>query len=237
MYNKNYLLKNVGYFQNYIYKYKNYAVNTNILEPFLLENKSYIIYIMYKNGFQENLTGICYFTNYIEFLKLLESSLSQKLMQLDRKEINGLSIIIKVWIYKQIALQRQIKRDQEIFNKKLIKFQKVLEKLIDYKVKTNNKQQEYSRFLTDKILNKELKPVLHIKVIDEDMQMECLKHVLNLMSKKWPGITHDTFKYWIKRTIKLYQDNFEHNDKWEIDVKNKKNVNTQKIKSIIYMFK
>ena len=96
MYNKNYILKNVGYFQNYIYKYKNYAVNKNILEPFLLENKSYIIYIMYKNGFEENLTGICYFNNYIEFIKLLESSVSQKLMQLDIKEINGLSIIIKV---------------------------------------------------------------------------------------------------------------------------------------------
>ena len=82
MYNKNYTLKNVGYFQNYIYKYKNYAVNTNILEPFLLENKSYIIYIKYKNGFEENLTGICYFNNYIEFHKLLESSLSQKLIKL-----------------------------------------------------------------------------------------------------------------------------------------------------------
>ena len=219
MYNKNYIIKNVGYFQNYVYKYKNYLVNKNILEPFLLENKSYIIYIKYKNGFEENLTGICYFTNYIEFLKLLECKLAEKVMLLDNKEINGLFIIIKIWIYKQIALQRQIKRDQEIFNKKLIKFQKVLEKLIDYKVRTNNGQQEFSRFLTDKILTKELKPVLHIKVIDEDMQIECLKHVLNLMSKKWPGITHDKFKYWIKRTIKLYQDNLEHDDKWEIEKK------------------
>lgn len=222
MYNKNYIIKNVGYFQNYVYKYKNYLVNKNILEPFLLENKSYIIYVKYKNGFEENLTGICYFTNYIEFLKLLECKLSEKVMLLDNKEINGLFVIIKIWIYKQIALQRQIKREQEIFNKKLIRFQKVLEKLIDYKVRTNNGQQEFSRFLTDKILTKELKPVLHIKVIDEDMQIECLKHVLNLMSKKWPGITHDKFKYWIKRTMKLYQDNWEHNDKWEIEIKNKK---------------
>lgn len=224
MYNKNYIIKNVGYFQNYVYKYKNYLVNKNILEPFLLENKSYIIYVKYKNGFEENLTGICYFTNYIDFLNLLDCKLSEKVILLDNKEINGLSIIIKIWIYKQIALQRQIKRDQEIFNKKLIKFQKVLEKLIDYKVRTNNGQQEFSRFLTDKILTKELKPVLHIKVIDEDMQIECLKHVLNLMSKKWPGITHDKFKYWIKRTIKLYQDNLEHDDKWEIEVKNKKSL-------------
>lgn len=222
MYNKNYIIKNVGYFQNYVYKYKNYIVNKNILEPFLLENKSYIIYIMYKNGFEENLTGICYFTNYIEFLKLLECSLNEKIMQLDDKEKNGLSIIIKIWIYKKIALERQIKREQEIFNKKLIRFQKVLEKLIDYKVRTSNGQQEFSRFLADKILTKELKPVLNIKVIDEEQQQECLKHVLNLMSKKWQGIKYDTFKFWIKKTIKLYQDNFEHEDKWEIEIKTKK---------------
>jgi hypothetical protein len=96
MYNKNYILKNVGYFQNYIYKYKNYLLNKNILEPFLLENKSYIIYIMYKNGFEENLTGICYCNNYSEFIELLETCISKKLMQLDSKEINGISIIIKV---------------------------------------------------------------------------------------------------------------------------------------------
>jgi hypothetical protein len=38
--------------------------------------------------------------------------------------------------------------------------------------------------LVDKILTKELKPVLHIKVKDEEKQQECLKHLLNLMSKK-----------------------------------------------------
>ena len=26
MYNKNYIIKNVGYFQNYVYKYKNYLL-------------------------------------------------------------------------------------------------------------------------------------------------------------------------------------------------------------------
>jgi hypothetical protein len=143
-------------------------------------------------------------------------------MQLDSKEINGISIIIKVWIYKQIALERKLKREQEEFNKKLIKFQKVLDKLIDYKVRTSNGHQEYSRFLTDKILNKELKPVLNIKVIDDEMQVECIRHVLNLMSKKWPGVTHSNFKYWMHRTIKLYQDNFEHDDKWEVELKSKK---------------
>lgn len=223
MYNTNYILKNVGYFQNYIYKYKNYLLNKNILEPFLLENKSYIIYIMYRNGFEENLTGICYFNNYIEFLELLEKSLSKKLIQLDIKEINGISIIIKVWNYKQIALERKLKREQEEYDKKFIRFQKVLDKLIDYKVRTNNGLQEYSRFLTDRILNKELKPALHVKVIDEEMQAECLSHLLNLMSKKWPGVTPSQFKYWMHRTIKLYQDNFEQDDKWEIELKSKKN--------------
>jgi hypothetical protein len=96
MYNNNYILKNVGYFQNYIYKYKNYLLNKNILAPFLLENKSYIIYIMYKNGFQENLTGICYCNKYLEFLELLEMCISKKFKQLDAKEISGISIIIKV---------------------------------------------------------------------------------------------------------------------------------------------
>jgi hypothetical protein len=38
--------------------------------------------------------------------------------------------------------------------------------------------------LTEKILTKELKPVLYIKVKDIEAQDECLKHLLNLMSKK-----------------------------------------------------
>lgn len=231
MYNKNYILKNVGYFQNYIYKYKNYLINKNILEPFLLENKSYIIYIMYKNGFEENITGICYFTDYKEFCEILESSLTPRLVVLDPQEIKGLSIIIKVWIYKEIALQRKLKREQEEFDKKLIKFQKVLDKLIDYKVRTSNGQQEYSRFLTDRILTKELKPALHIKVRDEELQADCLKHLLNLMSKKWPGVTFNKFKQWIKHTIQQYQDNYEQDDKWEIVIKNKKDDNNFNIKS------
>jgi hypothetical protein len=147
--------------------------------------------------------------------------ISKKFKQLDAKEISGISIIIKVWIYKQIALERKLKREQEEFNKKLIKFRKVLDKLIDYKVRTSNGLQEYSRFLTDRILNKELKPVLQIKVIDDEMQVECIRHVLNLMSKKWPGVTHTKFKYWIERTIKLYQDNFEQDDKWEVELQKK----------------
>lgn len=87
-------------------------------------------------------------------------------------------------MYKEISEQRKKETEQKEFDKKLIKFQKVLDKIIDYKVKTSNNQQEYSRFLTERILTKELKPVLHIKVRDEEMQQDCLKHLLNLMSKK-----------------------------------------------------
>jgi hypothetical protein len=87
-------------------------------------------------------------------------------------------------MFKEIAAQRKAEKDKKEFIKKLIKFQKTLEKLIIYKVNVSKGSQEYSRFLTDKILTKELKPVLHIKIIDEDMQAECLTHLLNLMSKK-----------------------------------------------------
>jgi hypothetical protein len=50
------------------------------------------------------------------------------------------------------------------------------------------------------------------------------------MSKKWKEVTFYTFKYWMHKTIKMYQDNYEHNDDWEIEIKEKKNevkVNTQ----------
>jgi ribosome-associated translation inhibitor RaiA len=97
-------------------------------------------------------------------------------------------------MHKQIAECRKIETAQKEFDKKLTRFQKVLDKLINYKVNVGCYKQEYSRFLTDKILNKELKPVLHIKVKDEEMQQECLKHLLNLMTKKWVGVSYSTFK-------------------------------------------
>lgn len=220
MYNNNYILKNVGYFQNYIYKYKDYVINKNVLAPFLLKDKSFIIYISNKEE-EENITGICNFNNYTEFIELLDTSINKKIKELDVKNIKNISIIIKIWIYTEIATQRLKETAQKEFDKKLIKFQKVLDKLIDYKVKVSNNQQQYSRFLTDKILTKELKPVLHIKVRDEEMQQECLKHLLNLMSKKWQGVTYAIFKLWVHKTIKLYQDNYEHNDAWEITLKEK----------------
>lgn len=213
MYNKNYIIKNVGYFQNYIYKYKDYLINKNILEPFLLKDKCFIIYISYKDE-EENITGICYKNNYLEFLKLLDEIINKKLKELSIKDLKSLLIIIKIWMYKEIVERRKIETAQKEFNKKLIRFQKVLDKLINYKVKVSSNQQEYSRFLTDKILTKELKPLLHIKVKDEEMQQDCLKHLLNLMSKKWQGVTYTTFQIWVHKTIKVYQDNYEHNDAW-----------------------
>lgn len=219
MYNKDYLLKNVGYFQIYIYKYKDYLINKNILEPFLLQDKYFIIYISYKDV-EYNITGMCYFNNYSEFLNLLDNKLNQHIKNISN--IKNILISVKIWIHKEISEYRIKVTAQKAFDKKLIKFQKVLDKLIVYKVKTSNKEQEYSRFLTDKILTKELKPVLHIKVQDEDLQQECLKHLLNLMSKKWLGVSYNIFKVWMEKTIKIYQDNWEHDDAWEIKEKEKK---------------
>lgn len=221
MYNKNYILKNIGYFQNYIYKYKDYVINPKILEPFLLKDKSYIIYISYKE-IEENLSGICFFNEYIEFLNVLDKKLNEKLKTLDVKMLKSLNIIIKIWVYKEITARRKAEAAQNEFNKRLLKFQKVLDKLITYKVNVSSGKQEYSRFLADKILTKEFKPVLHIKVQDEEVQVECLKHLLNLISKKWKNVSYNVFKHWMHKTIKLYQDNFEHNDAWEIDIKNTK---------------
>jgi hypothetical protein len=130
-------------------------------------------------------------------------------------------IIIKVWLHQEISERRKVETAQKEFDKKLTKFQKVLDKLIVYKVNVSSNKQEYSRFLTDKILTKELKPVLYLKVQDEENQQKCLKHLLNLMSKKWQGVSYNTFKSWMHKTIKLYQDNYEHNDAWEIVIKEK----------------
>jgi F0F1-type ATP synthase delta subunit len=69
----------------------------------------------------------------------------------------------------------------------------------------NNKM--FSRFLSERILTKELKPVLHIKVKDTEKQEECIQHLLNLMSKKWLNVTHDIFKLFFHRAIKVHQDN------------------------------
>jgi hypothetical protein len=64
------------------------------------------------------------------------------------------------------------------------------------------------------VLTKELKPVLCIKVIEESQQEECLRHLLNLMSKKWLNVEFDEFRKYLHITIKKYQDNYEHDDAW-----------------------
>jgi hypothetical protein len=39
------------------------------------------------------------------------------------------------------------------------------------------------------------------------------------MSKKWLNVTHDIFKLFFHRAIKVHQDNWEHNDAWVIEEK------------------
>jgi hypothetical protein len=96
MYNINYTIKNIGYFQNYIYKYKDFLINKNLLDPFLLKDKSYIIYICLKNGIEYNLTGICYFIEYIQFISLLNESLNDLELKLNIKSNEINTIIIKI---------------------------------------------------------------------------------------------------------------------------------------------
>lgn len=95
MYNKNYVIKNIGYFQNYIYKYKDYVINKNVLEPLLLNDKCFIIYISNKDE-EENITGICNFNNYLEFIELLDNNINKKLKELNITNIKNVSIIIKI---------------------------------------------------------------------------------------------------------------------------------------------
>lgn len=216
-YNKNYILKNVGYFHNYIYSYADYIINKNVLEPRLMWYKAGILCFSYKKtGLEENITGLLYFDNdYNEFLFIIDTHIQQKIKSLEVKELKGLSIIIKIWMFTEITDRRAEIAAQKVFDKKLIKFQKVVDYLVDYKVKVGAGLQLSSKFLLEKILTKELKPVLHIKVEDEIKQTECLSHLLNLMLKKWKGVDHYTFKYYFHKAIKGYQDNFEHNDAWE----------------------
>jgi hypothetical protein len=217
IYNTNYIIKSVGYFNNYIYTYKDYAVNKKILSPALISNQIGILYIIYKNKIEENLSGILYFDffyDYNNFVDFVDSNISAKLSNIDMKEIKHLLIVIKIWIYEDIYIQRRIDTSQKEFDKKLLKFQKVVNKLVEYKVNTSNGTAEFSRFLANQILTKELKPVLHIKVQDEIEQEDCLSHLLNLLNKKWPGVQAVVFKDFFHKAIKQHQDNFEHKDMW-----------------------
>lgn len=98
-YNKNYILKNVGYFNNYIYSYSDYEINKNVLVPDLIKYKAGLLCLSYKKtGFEENITGILYFNEYEEFVNLIDNEIQLKLksLSLDKKELKGLSIIIKL---------------------------------------------------------------------------------------------------------------------------------------------
>lgn len=89
-YNIKFSIKHVGYFKNYIYMYKDYLINKNILNPELINNKIGIIYITYKNNVEEHLTGIIYFdffNDYSDFINFTENIISLKINTLDVKEI------------------------------------------------------------------------------------------------------------------------------------------------------
>lgn len=217
-YNINFTIKCVGYFKNYIYTYNDYLINKNILNIELINHQIGILYVAYKNNNdEESLTGIIYFdffNNYNDFINFVDNQIALKKNKLNVKEIKNLLIVIKMWNYRDIFNTRQILSAQKEFDKKLLKFQKVVDKLVDYKINASNNVLEYSRFLAERILTKELKPVLHIKVKDLESQEECLKHLLNLLSKKWIGVKKDIFKFYFHKAIKEYQDNYEHNDAW-----------------------
>lgn len=225
-YNINYTLKDNGYFKNYIYKYSDYLFNTKLLNPEILKDKVGMLYLNHKTKLikEMHLTSILYFNDksYNEWLIFLSKIISSNINQLNyNKELKNLLVVIKIWLFRDITILRSEIRAQEKFDKKLIRFQKVVDYLVEYKVTTSENYKLFSRFWTEKVLTKELKPVLHIKVEDEDRQEECLKHLLNLMSKRWYNINPFLFKNYLHNAIRTHQDNWEHGDAWEI-VNNKK---------------
>lgn len=233
VYNNNFILKKVGYFYNYIYSYNEYIKNKNVLEPSMLTNKAGIIYIYYKktgkikSEYEENITGVLYFDDYFDLITLIDSHITVKVNNWDLKDLKRLSIIIKIWEFKSIAKYRAKVAAQVVFDKKLIRFQKVINMLTAYKVRIGAGIQLPSKFLIEKVLTKELKPFIHIKIIDEEKQTECFDHLVKLILKKWPGVDAATFKFYLHKTIKLYQDNFEHDDAWDIP-------DTSEIKNLQY---
>lgn len=229
--NTNYVLKDTGYLRNYIYNYSDYLFNTKVLNREVIKDRTGLLYFNHKTKLVNEflITSILYFNDktYNEWVFFMEKIIISKLREFKfTKELKGLKVVLKLWLFRDISNLRAEIKAQEKFDKKLLRFQKVVNKLVDYKVETANNKM-FSRFLSERILTKELKPVLHIKVVDADKQEECLKHLLNLMSKKWHNVTHETFKLFFHRAIKMHQDNWEHKDAWEIKEKIK-NDNKQK---------
>lgn len=237
IYNENVLVKNIGYFQVYTYKYADYIVNKNILNPFIIKNNVGLLCVSKEAKVESNLSGILNFNdyNYNDFIDYVYQQIKNQIISFDNlpvkeknKVLRKFVIIIKIWIFKLITKERLRIRAQLLFNKKLLKFQTVINKLIDYKVKVGLKQQQFSRFLTERILTKELKPYIIIKIKDIEKQDLCLNHLLNLMTKKWLNVDPLVFKYYIHKTIKKYQDNYEHDDAWELKVEEKKKKKNEK---------
>lgn len=188
--NTNYVLKDTGYLRNYIYSYSDYLFNTKVLNREVIKDRTGLLYFNHKTKLVNELliTSILYFNDktYNEWVFFMEKIIISKLRELElefTKQLKGLKVILKLWLFRDISNLRAEIKAQEKFDKKLLRFQKVVNKLVDYKVETANNKM-FSRFLSERILTKELKPVLHIKVVDAEKQEECLKHLLNLMSKK-----------------------------------------------------
>lgn len=220
-YNINYILKDTGYFKNYIYKYSDFLYNFKLLNPAILKDKAGILYLNHKTKIvrEIHLTGILYFNDksYYEWLFLIRKIISSTLDTLNyNKELKNLLVVIKIWLFRDISILRSEIKAQEKFNKKMLRFKKVIDYLVEYKVITSVNYKLFSRFWTEKVLTKDLKPVLHIKVVDEEKQQECIQHLLNLMSLKWENINPKKFKDYIHRAIKVHQDNWEHNDAWDL---------------------
>lgn len=231
-YNENFVLKIEGYFYSYIYKYSDFISNIKVLNPVMIRDNWGIVYLTHKTKLVKeiHLTNILYFNDrdYKDWIHLLgEVILYSNILKFGyTKQLNNLLIVFKIWTFRKITEDRIKQSALEKFNRKLIRFQTIVNKLIDYKVTTSaNYRKLYSRFLVERILTKELKPVLHIKVEEPEHQDECLLHLLNLMSKKWDNINRDSFKRWFINAIQTHQDNWEHNDAWEININNKKKRN------------
>lgn len=223
--NNNYVLKDTGYLKNYIYSYSDYLFNTKVLSREIIKDRIGLLYFNHKTKLISEfmITTILYFNDktYNEWTLFMEKIITKKLKEFKFiKELKGLQVVLKLWLFRDISNRRAEIKAQEKFDKKLLRFQKVVNKLVDYKVETANNKM-FSRFLSERILIKELKPVLHIKVKDAEKQEECIQHLLNLMSKKWLDVTHDTFKQFFHRAIKVHQDNWEHKDAWHIKEKKK----------------
>lgn len=220
-------LEKNGYFFNYILKYKDYKLNYNLNDfinfinnnIFVMKNNNCgIIAFRDKNKVETYVTSILYFDTYtsIELCTLFENIIVNYTQNLTVKELNNLSIVIKVWIYINITVERIEAAAQLQFDKKLDKMRQIIHKIIDYKISCHIGNKEYSRYWVELILNKELKKVLFIKVKDVIRQEECLKHLLNFISKKWawPNLNFVLFRDIICNIIKKYQDVFDFNDAW-----------------------